>query len=314
MIMDESQQVDTPIPTKEAVEEVQKEVEVTDDKGTTAEKTGEKESDESLTDRYQLPMDPEEKQDYQIHEDYNDIQRESKQQEGDSLEEEAFDQYDDIEERDDIIGIEDTEQKVRPKDTSGDSTVIQGDITTQEPVKPDSPMLDKTTKEKLLNLGQSLDSKKMHDAIAYIDLRQLCKGFSKAIMRHIDFSKGLYFTDDLKKLNELMEAEGFEASAKLDFSYNLDANMKINVDKLNEQARERKEAMAQLGEKKNEDNFSKMKEMMGGGQGVFEYHPQEQEVMMKEEVIDQEDLVEDDPMEYSQENLEDFMTELGKVD
>jgi len=91
-------------------------------------------------------------------------------------------------------------------------------------------MLDKTTKSKLINLGQSLDSKKMHDAIAYIDLRQLCKGFSKAIMRHVDFSKGLYFQEDLKKLNELMEAEGFDGSARLDFSYNLDANMKINLD------------------------------------------------------------------------------------
>ena len=52
-------------------------------------------------------------------------------------------------------------------------------------------------------------------------------------MRHIGFSKGLYFTEDLKKLNELMEAEGFEVSGNLDFSYNLDANMKIHLDKIN---------------------------------------------------------------------------------
>jgi len=55
-------------------------------------------------------------------------------------------------------------------------------------------------------------------------------------MRHISFSKGLYFTEDLKKLNELMEAEGFETSGKLDFSYNLDSNMKIQLDRMNEQA------------------------------------------------------------------------------
>lgn len=53
-------------------------------------------------------------------------------------------------------------------------------------------------------------------------------------MRHISFSKGLYFTDDLKKLNELMVAEGFEVSGKLDFSYNLDANMKISLSKMNQ--------------------------------------------------------------------------------
>jgi len=74
----------------------------------------------------------------------------------------------------------------------------------------------------------------MSDAIAYIDLRQLCKSFAKAIMRHIQFSKGLYFIEDLKKLNELMEAEGFETSGKLDFSYNLEANMKISLEKMNE--------------------------------------------------------------------------------
>ncbi len=52
-------------------------------------------------------------------------------------------------------------------------------------------------------------------------------------MRHISFSKGLYFVDDLKKLNDLMEAEGFEVSGNLDFSYNLDADMKIHLDKMN---------------------------------------------------------------------------------
>lgn len=31
-------------------------------------------------------------------------------------------------------------------------------------------MLDETTKKKLINLGQSLDSKKLSDAIGYIDL------------------------------------------------------------------------------------------------------------------------------------------------
>ena len=126
-------------------------------------------------------------------------------------------------------------------------------------------MLDEKTKEKLINLGQSLDSKKIHEAIGYIDLRQLCKSFSKAIMRHIEFSKGLYFTDDIKRLNELMEAEGFEASADLEFSYNLDANMKIHLDKINQKQREEKEKAAKEGELKNKDAFLKMREMVAGG-------------------------------------------------
>ncbi len=81
----------------------------------------------------------------------------------------------------------------------------------------------------------------MSDAIGYIDLRQLCKSFAKAIMWHISFSKGLYFVEDLKKLNELMEAEGFEVSGKLDFSYDMNANMKIHLDKINEKMASHKE-------------------------------------------------------------------------
>ena len=41
--------------------------------------------------------------------------------------------------------------------------------------KSDSPILDKTTKLKLLNLGQSLDSKQLTDALGYIDLRLLLR-------------------------------------------------------------------------------------------------------------------------------------------
>ena len=38
-----------------------------------------------------------------------------------------------------------------------------------------------------------------------------------------------------------MEAEGFEVSGKLDFSYDLNANMKIHLDKLNEKMRAQRE-------------------------------------------------------------------------
>ena len=150
----------------------------------------------------------------------------------------------------------------------------------------------------------------------------MCKGFSKAILRHVDFSKGLYFQEDLKKLNELMEAEGFDGSARLDFSYNLDANMKINLDQINKQDRERKEAMAKVGEEKNEMNFEKMKDMMGGEKPnqVFEYKPQEAddeigkelEIDMEEEIKSDFEDEDDDPLEYSAEHLEEFMSELKR--
>ena len=80
----------------------------------------------------------------------------------------------------------------------------------------------------------------MTDAIAYIDLWQLIKSFAKAIQKHITYSKGLYFTDDLKRLNELMEAEGFKTSNDLDFSYALDQKLKIKFDDIKKASDEEK--------------------------------------------------------------------------
>jgi hypothetical protein len=64
--------------------------------------------------------------------------------------------------------------------------------------KKSSPVLDKETREKLINFGHSLDSKQLADALGYIDLRYLLRLFSKAINKHIEFSKGYLFMDDLK--------------------------------------------------------------------------------------------------------------------
>jgi hypothetical protein len=64
--------------------------------------------------------------------------------------------------------------------------------------KKSSPVLDKETREKLINFGHSLDSKQLADALGYIDLRYLLRLFAKAINKHIEFSKGYLFMDDLK--------------------------------------------------------------------------------------------------------------------
>lgn len=129
-----------------------------------------------------------------------------------------------------------------------------------------------------------------------------------------------------------MEAEGFEVSGKLDFSYNLDANMKISLQKMNEKTKKRKEDLAKVGNEKNEDAFNKMKQMMLAKEeakngGVFEYKPKESaqknldeeydieinegeddEEVIKSDLDDEED--DDTPLEYSAENLEDFMNSL----
>jgi len=86
-----------------------------------------------------------------------------------------------------------------------------------------SPLLDKSTKEKLINLGQSLDSKQLADALGYIDLRLLLKCFSKAVMKHINYSRGYLFLEDLKMAQSQQD--------ELNFTYGLQQNMKININK-----------------------------------------------------------------------------------
>jgi hypothetical protein len=58
-------------------------------------------------------------------------------------------------------------------------------------------MLDKDEKSKAINLGQSLDSKKITSALGYLDLKQICFCLAKALNKHIDFSKGYLYLDDL---------------------------------------------------------------------------------------------------------------------
>lgn len=308
-------QVDTPIPTGKKDESFKLDPSAADipsaikvaDEIIAAEQSVEK-----LTGRYELPPDSEETPEEEY--DLNDRTELEDPALVDSLENEDFNQYEDTPKQNADLPMEDD----KPEQNDSGCSVLQPDVTQ---IKPPSPMLDKTTKTKLLNLGQSLDSKKMHDAIGYLDLRQILKAFAKAIMKHIDFSKGLYFTEDLKRLNELMEAEGFEASDNLDFSYNLDSNMKIDIDEFKKLAAERKKSQMKDGEKKNESNFQNMKEMMGGKDGVFEYQPaatpdeelEEPEFNLPEDEDEEIKCTFDDDndeLEYSAEQLEDFMSSL----
>ena len=139
------------------------------------------------------------------------------------------------------------------------------------------------------------------------------------MQKHITYSKGLYFTDDLKRLNELMEAEGFKTSNDLDFSYALDQKLKIKFDDIKKASDEEKKKQQEEGATKNQDAFNKMKEMVSGNtleesKGVFEYKADTEEIRMVDDEEDDDDIPcdfeDDDPLEYSAEHLEEFMTEL----
>lgn len=64
--------------------------------------------------------------------------------------------------------------------------------------RPMSPLIDKQERDHLWNIGQSLDSKQVTSALGYLDLKQICYCLANALMKHIEFSQGFYFFDDLK--------------------------------------------------------------------------------------------------------------------
>ncbi len=84
------------------------------------------------------------------------------------------------------------------------------------------------------NLGQSLDSKKVTSALGYLDLKQICYCLAHTLMKHIEFSRGYYFLDDLQR----EQRESIPAGEQLEFTYNLGKDMKIDL----EEARRKKEA------------------------------------------------------------------------
>ena len=128
--------------------------------------------------------------------------------------------------------VEQKKQAATPK-TNGSKPSVKSEVKENykkaEETRPQSPMLDQTTKEKLINLGKSLDSKQFTDAIGFIDLRMLLKWFAKAISRHLDFSRGYLFLEDMKK-SATLRKEG------LKFTYNLHKNMKIDMKRLKDKA------------------------------------------------------------------------------
>jgi hypothetical protein len=60
-------------------------------------------------------------------------------------------------------------------------------------------------------------------------------------MKHIEFSRGFLFLDDLQDYLKYLEDEGQEANPQLEFSYDLRDNLKIQVNELKKKAAEIKE-------------------------------------------------------------------------
>ena len=103
------------------------------------------------------------------------------------------------------------------------------DASTLPKISPglDSPLLDDKTKAKLNEHGQSFDSRKMTDALSYIDLKMIIRCLSQALMKHIEFSRGFLFLADLQDYLKYIEEEGQEADPQLEFSYDLRDNLKV---------------------------------------------------------------------------------------
>ena len=73
-----------------------------------------------------------------------------------------------------------------------------------------SPLISPKEKEEALDFGASFGSKKVNMAPGYLSLDMMSRCLAKAIMKHLEYSKGIYlFIDDLKK-----------EEADLDFTYN----------------------------------------------------------------------------------------------
>ena len=84
------------------------------------------------------------------------------------------------------------------------------------------PLLDHGERDHAWNCGQSLDSKKVTSALGYLDVKQICYCLAQALAKHIQFSQGFFFLNELQAhtkkattcLDEIRDGE-------LEFTYEL---------------------------------------------------------------------------------------------
>ena len=58
--------------------------------------------------------------------------------------------------------------------------------------RPWSSLIDKKERDAAWNHGQSLDSKKMTEALGFLDMKQICFCLAHALMKHLEFGMGFF--------------------------------------------------------------------------------------------------------------------------
>lgn len=95
----------------------------------------------------------------------------------------------------------------------------------------------------------------MASALGYLDLKQICLCLAHALMRHIQFSQGFYFLDDLQ---EQIKALQLEDELKLEFSYEIPQDMKIDIEGAKQRKRAKEMAQAEQSKREVEEIKAKM--------------------------------------------------------
>ena len=139
-----------------------------------------------------------------------------------------------------------------------------------------SPLLDKDEKQQVWNLGQSLDSKKVTSALGYLDLKQICYCLAQALQKHIQFSKGHFFLDEIKSST----GEGVD---QMEFSYNLGKDMKIDLDAAKQKRDEKKQKQEQ-----SKKEFEELKKQMEQNKNAVPSKTPKNPTNNKGRLIDQE--------------------------
>ena len=80
-----------------------------------------------------------------------------------------------------------------------------------------SPLLGKDSRDEAMKYGFSFDSKKVAQGPTFFNLRIMCHCLGIAMRRHLDFSRGFWFLDDLTK----------ETEEPANFSYKFKKDLKL---------------------------------------------------------------------------------------
>eukprot|EP00347_Sterkiella_histriomuscorum_P022347 403330799 len=145
--------------------------------------------------------------------------------------------------------------------------------------RPMSPLIDRDERDRLWNCGQSLNSKQVTSALGYLDLKQICYCLANALMRHIDFSQGFYFLDDLQehlRANVSTDEQLGERNQNFDFTYNIQEELKIDVEKAKQKKIEK--------EMQQKKEFEALKQKMQQTEGNVSQTPKQQQI--KTQVIE----------------------------